>query len=60
MQNFLNKIALQYKEKSKEAERIFIKVSRRLSKTNQENTKEVKQKLKETSGIRTIFDAFKR
>lgn len=57
---FLNKIALQYKEKSKEAEESLLRSADDLVRQTKRTQKEVKQKLKETSGIRTIFDAFKR
>lgn len=57
---FLNSLALQYKEESEEAEENLSRVADDLVRQTKRTQKEVKQKLKETSGIRTIFDAFKR
>lgn len=57
---FLNSLALQYKEESEEAEENLSRVAEDLVRQTKRTQKEVKQKLKETSGIRNIFDAFKR
>ncbi len=57
---FLNSLALQYKEKSKEAEESLLRSADDLVRQTKRTQKEVKQKLKETSGIRNIFNAFSR
>lgn len=57
---FLNNLALQYKEKSEEAEEILLRAGDDIVRQTRRTQKEVKQKLKETSGIRGIFKAFKR
>ena len=55
---FLNKIALQYKEKSKEAEESLLRSADDLVRQTKRTQKEVKQKQKEIGGIRKIFDTF--
>ena len=55
---FLKNLALQYKEKSKEAEESLLRSADDLVRQTKRTQKEVKQKQKEIGGIRKIFDTF--
>lgn len=57
---FLKNLALQYKEKSEEAEKFLVRQADEIVRQAKRIRKEVKQKQKETSGIRKIYNTFNR